>query len=338
MRLSLLLLVLCALGKSPLAQSSPGCVLEIPVGVMTSDGALVRGLQASSFAVEETKVPAVVSDAVYDSEPRRIVFVLDRSSHLGEPATKIITAVLERILLNARPGDSFGLVFAGYEPVAIGKPEVVLAGFREMLAGRVPHSKKGSLLDALSEAAGLFHAPQLGDSIFAFAGVDDLDERAKYRRVHELLSERGIRVFGVLFGLLAGGTMKSSFATISAQQVYRSIYLYRTKLIQLYSPQSKTFIALTWGTGGFLTQEVTRDERHQYKLTETRLKELAEQEWQTYGAIAQIYRVRVSLSSPLSKPKPWKLDLAPELRNQPPEKYVLYPRQIPACGTQPNSK
>jgi hypothetical protein len=161
MRSSLLLLVLCALGGLSVAQSPPACVLEIPVGVMTSEGALVRGLQASSFAVEETKVPAVVSDAVYDSEPRRIVFVLDRSSHLGEPATKIITAVLERILLNARPGDSFGLVFAGYEPVAIGKPEVVLAGFREMLAGRVPHSKKGSLLDALSEAAGLFHAPQL---------------------------------------------------------------------------------------------------------------------------------------------------------------------------------
>jgi hypothetical protein len=283
-------------------------------------------LQASSFKVAETKVPLAVSDAVYDHEPRRIVFVLDRSSHLGKPATKIVTAVLERILQNARPGDSFGLVFAGHEPVAIGKPQDVLTQFREMVAGPAAHSKKGNLLDALSEAAELLHPPQLGDSIFAFAGVDDLSEGKKYRRVYDLLSEHQVRVFGVLFGLPATGTQKNFWIRTPVSQYWST-----SQLQQLYTLDTQTFTALTWGSGGSLSREPTRDERKTYKLTEARLKELVEQEWQTYGAMTQLYRVRLTLSVPLSKPKPWRFDLAPDLRDQPPKKQVLYPRQIPAC-------
>jgi hypothetical protein len=182
-------------------------------------------------------------------------------------------------------------------------------------------SKSTPLLDALVESSQLFQVPQPGDSIFLFAGDDTLTQgRTDYRRLYESLCERGIRVFGVLFGIYLNGT----YSTMGIPQGAGIIW------DTSFSPENRTVHSLTWGTGGYYRQETTNNPLQRYKLTDDGLKAMTLLGMQMYGAIAEFYRVQVASSTSRSKPKPWKLQLSSTVPNIQ-SKYVLYPKQPPSC-------
>ncbi len=103
-------------------QTSSGsltCKPEILVGVTAPDGQLIRGLSASSFTATQKKRTIPIEAADYDRSGRRIVLVIDRGSHMNKAAQALARAVVNRVLSNARPQDSFGLIIAGPGPMRI---------------------------------------------------------------------------------------------------------------------------------------------------------------------------------------------------------------------------
>jgi hypothetical protein len=313
---NLLLSVLTLL--TPLvAQPNRACTLEVSVGVVTSNAILISGLTADSFVVSTSKTSIRVREAVYDSSARRIVFAIDDRSHLNGPARTIMQAMIEKILASHRAGDSFGIVFGDHPRIAIGDADAVRTALRDSIAQK--RSKNQSLLDTIADGANLFGKSQPGDSVLVFAGDDRLNEgHENYRKLYDSLSERRIRVFGILFSFYFGG-----FGSISRAALWTDMEI---------SPDEKTIHSLTWGSGGYYRQETTNDEGREYKLTNDRLRGVTTLALQMYGAIAEFYRLEIDFPSSQPNIQNWKLGLSSNIANNQ-NKHVLYPHQLPRCDT-----
>jgi hypothetical protein len=305
------------------AQQNQACTVEVPVGVVGSNAILISGLKADSFVVSESKIQGI-REAMYDTSPRRIVFVIDKKSRLGEPAVQILDAMLTKLLQSARSGDTFGVVFAEHPPIPLGDPTPVLAKFHEVMGQH--RSKPKDLLDAIADASELFKAPNRGDAMFLFAGQDGLaDGRADYQKLYASLCERGVRVFGVLFGFFQAGV----YSARAVPGPFGEGVNYDARI----DPDERTVHSLTWGTGGYYRHESTNNELQRYRLTDDRLQAMTDLGLQMYGAIAEFYRVRVDSSSSRPKPEPWTLQLSSATPNAQ-NRRVLYPRHLPPCKTQ----
>jgi hypothetical protein len=295
--------------------------VEVPVGVVTTNAILISGLKADSFVVSESKTAMAVRAATYDTGPRRIVFVVDKGSRLRGSASKIVGSVVEKILQSARNADTFGVVFADHLSIPIGDPSSVLTRFREFMGQ--DRSKNGDLIETLSEANELFQSPRLGDSIFLFAGDDRLEQgHGDYNKIYNLLCEKRIRVFGMLFGFYLMGSYSTLYVPDSNPAGQGSHW------DTAFFSEDRTVHSLTWGTGGYYKQEAT--EEPQYKLTDERLQATTSLGLQMYGAVAEFYRLQVDSSSSRSRPQPWRLKLSSMTPNSQ-NKHVLYPRRLPRC-------
>ena len=320
-----LIFAVLVLFASMAAQQNQACTVEVPVGVVGSNAILISGLKADSFVVSKSKIQSI-REAIYDTGPRRIVFVIDKKSRLGEPAAQILDAMLTKILQSARSGDMFGVVFAEHPAIPLGDPTLVLAKFHEVMGQH--RSKPKDLLDAIADASEVFKSQSRGDAMFLFAAQDGLAiGRADYPKLHAALCERGIRVFGVLFGYFQAGVYSATAVPISPSAGGGLNYDARI------DPDDRTVHSLTWGTGGYYRHEITNDELQRYRLTDDKLQAMTDLGLQMYGAIAEFYRVRVDSISSRNKLAPWTLQLSsgvPNVQNR----RVLYPRHLPPCKTQ----
>ena len=297
------------------------CTSEIPIVVIGANNVVIQGLQRDSLVVEESKGPTTITSLTPEVGPRRIVFVLDRGSHMGENAMKLTEAMIEKILQDARSGDKFGLFTAEKDPIRLNptSPDTVAGVFRDRVSGK--QSKGASMLDAISDAVHALEPAQSGDALFVFSGADDFsDSRNRFANVYEELSEKHIRVFGVLFSYVIGGGM-SPYLIVGGGAIFASPGV---------SGNAETMNSLSWESGGYLVQENLRDALRTYKLTDERLHKLTQLGLQEYGAIVQFDRLEVSRDAS-SKRQAIKLDLAPEWRKKKPAAVLIYPRQLPAC-------
>ena len=300
------------------AQQTTVCSLEVPIGVVGRNGALVRAMEPQSFEIPKGNT-LTIQVATYDTGPRRIVFVIDRGPRANEPDIRIEDAVLNRILRHARPGDSFAAIVSGHDSVRVPFGQDAESVLTNLSSPQNMTKEKVGMMDAIAAAASWLSPAQPGDSIFVFSVEDEFkDAHTSFRKLYESLIQSRVRVFGMLFGPVFGGTYFTLMTDISP------------RMMTDFTPETEDLNHLVWGTGGYLAAENTEGILQQYRLTDSRLAELEAGGWQMYGGIAEYYRVILS-TPPLQKQRPWKLNLSSQGRAKSPQATVLYPRQLPLC-------
>src|SRR5947209_2257239 len=80
---------------------------EVPVSVISISGDVFRGLKAEDFVARMQKKPLTVKAATYDDGPRRVLLVVDTGKKLSSDTRKAEDLMVQTILANARPQDSF---------------------------------------------------------------------------------------------------------------------------------------------------------------------------------------------------------------------------------------
>lgn len=96
-------------------------------------------------------------------------------------------------------------------------------------------------------------------------------------------------------------------------------------------PNGESLDALTWNSGGYLIEEDTKNPVKEYKLTSDHLNELQKKGWRMYVAALEVYRVQVKLSTALTQPIEWHLDLSEAVRKRIPLAKTLYLRRLLPC-------
>ena len=313
------------------SSSSLTCKPEILVGITSPDGQLIRGLSASSFTATNKKRTIPIEAADYDRGGRRIVFVIDRGSHMNEAAQALARAVVNRVLSSARPQDSFGLITAGPSPMRIplGTSASDLLGRLAAADSRNHSAERTGVLDAIAESANWFQTSQRGDALYLLSGDDDFkDSKAKYSKTLQILQHRGIRVFAMLFGYINLGT-------------YYFLGAVSPNTGQAYSTGSLSNIAhdeedlnnLTYRSGGYLSVENTHDDNRQYKLNGDRTKEVAQIGWQLYGGIAETYVLHVN--APIDGLNSVRIRLAKDVSTKVPGVVVVQSINFGQCNANP---
>lgn len=305
------------------AQTSSSCVIDVPVGVISTTGALVANLQASAF-VYHSKAKLSLLESHYDTGPRRLVFVIDHSSELNKRGTKIAQAILTRVLGHAREGDLFALTSSGNDPVTVplGEPQNVLAKGNELLARKPGRWNSVELIDAVAGAVALFGEPRKGDAIVILAGKDRLESgKTHFQALYASIQAHRVRVFTVLLGYLLDATVVTSAEYVDGQLTGSATAF----------PEFETATVLTQRSGGYVLNVNTQDSQREYKTDPQGLDRIANLAWQMYGTVAQFYDLRLSLQGTTGSPIPWTLQIAPEARAGKPAAQIGYPQLLPSC-------
>ena len=241
---------------------------------------------------------------------------------MNEAATKITDEVIQNVLQRARPTDSFALLTAGENPtrVRFGQDSsAILKAYKNPTATLHEHLP---MLDAIAEAGTWFDPPASGDAILVFAGQDKFpDSRIRLQTVYDSFLLRRIRVFALLFNYLVGGS-------------YDSFFLGNSPITE-HSAEQEDLGALSWGTGGYIVVENTRDELHRYKLDDPKLQGMRQSGWVMYGAIAEYYHMQVEEPADEKKSRPWKLGVSREVLSKYPNAEVLFPKSLLPCKSSP---
>ena len=297
--------------KMPLiAQSS--CGVNLPVGLVARDGSLLNGLTVKDLDVHLHRKKLPIEKITYDTDPRRVLLILDTSRRLPVDVRKAEIALAQHVLSKSRPSDSFALITARGASRQIRFEQgndAVRKAVDELAVDTKEDKKSGSLLDAIMDSSGWFGAPKTGDAILLMsdqlqhqsAGVPE-SSHSSFRTVVDTLARHGIRVFAMQFGpiLLNSAT---------------------------YAPEDETIPGLAVGSGGYALVDST-EWYGGYTLTSTRIEGLRRQVFQLYGAIAQFYILELHAPMPLQHQQ-WKLDLAPDLRQN---SRALYPQWFDPCS------
>ncbi len=125
------------------------------------------------FAYEPTfwgkQRPVAIRSVRVNRSPRRIIFVAENGAEMTPAARRIESALITRVLLKARPQDSFALLTGGGQRIAVrfGSSRAELLAAAEQLAKAPPVPAEGEgIRDALLEATTWFRKPRPGDAIF----------------------------------------------------------------------------------------------------------------------------------------------------------------------------
>lgn len=303
------------------AHTQTNCTVEIPAGLSTRGGNLIRDVAPGVFNPGTRDV--VVKSMSFDQGPRRVVFVVQRGMQMKDAEKALTTAVLEKILDGGtRPQDTFGLITAGPGSTTIPlgtSPEKILAEVRTLIAEKASGKSIG-VLDGVQQALEWFGEPQAGDAVYVLAGNDRFDnDHASFDKVMAELWKRKTRVYGFLFGYIISGEY-SAVWTGTPTGLSWTFLSYRDNLPYL-----------AFGSGGSLLVENTKAPWQTYRPQPQRTAQLAQFGYQMYGSIIDLYRLTVT-RQPGVKPLDWKLDVTDDLRKQHRDAVVLYPRRLPGCS------
>ena len=286
------------------------CQVDLPVGIIGTDGSLLDGFTARDVTVRWGKQTVAVETVDYDKGPRRVLFLLDTSRQLPPGARKAETILVDYILSRAREGDSFALLTTrgALRQVRFEEGRDALGRVVQELATDPKEPRKAaSVLDSLMEGISWFGTPRTGDAVILMADhleepqhtskiqggiatdvVPSLDfSRVKFKTVATAVAEHRIRVFGLQFG---GLTLDAS----------------------TYEPTDENLLGLALGSGGNMVLDAA-DPHGSYVLTDIRVRDLQHKMFQVYGAIAQVYILHMRAAASQRR-ELWNLELAKDLR------------------------
>jgi hypothetical protein len=301
------------------------CRVDLPVGIIGTDGSLLDGLTAQDLSIQVHKKTLPIASVVPDSADRRVLFILDTGRGLAPEVRKAEAMLADHVLSRGRASDSFALMTTrgAVRQVRFAEGRVAVAkALQELKDDPKEKAKAPNVLDTVMEGIGWFGAARPGDAILLMA--DHLEEssgdvkfqdghvvdipanyessRVRFKTVAEALAVHRIRVFGVQF---SGLKLDTSFFDVS----------------------NENLTGITLGSGGFMVVDPTHWSGA-YELTEARLSSMKQKVFQLYGAVVKMYVVQVNAPTPLRR-EVWKLELAKDLRHN---TRALYPRYFDPCA------
>lgn len=331
--------VILMLGTSLAWAQSGSCKVDLPVGIIGTDGSLLDGLTAHDLTVYLRKKSLPVESVGSDDGPRRILFVLDTSRRLPPEARKAEAMLVSFILSKARSADSFALLTArgAMRQVKFEEGRDALTKAVQELAADPKEPAKGhNILDALMEGIQWFGAPQPGDAVLLMADhlEEAIDEQNQY-------SSRQLSHTGPLQGIITdrGPSFERSQARFGT--VFQAFSDHRIRVFGLqlggvktndalfgvYHANDENLIGITLGTGGYTVLDPI-DPYGAYTLNEAHTRTLQQKTFQLYGAIAKYYVLHVNAPTPLKR-ETWKLELASDLKKN---TLALYSQHFDPCS------
>lgn len=280
----------------------------------------IAGLSSTAFTASREGHPVKVDSVSQDETPRRVVFIIDKSSSVSQSARVIEVEVISKILSSVRKGDTFGLLTSGGPPasVPIGPDSDAIRSVVSLpLADPRSITSPLSPLDAILEAATWLQPSHPGDSIFVIAMHLEGKSHARFEQVREAITAGRIRVFGIQLGWTFPPNPLPAQASCSYGDCYSS------------DPDDNRdlLIRLCRSSGGIATLEAT--DVRDYHLSRTRRSALAANGQEMYSAISDYYLL--SLASYDSKVE---VGLEPQARSQFAASLLLYPRYWTQCATE----
>lgn len=330
-RILTILSILATLSSVSVSQQTACRSTEIPVGVISANGDVFRGLAAEDFVGHLQKKPVSIKTITYDDGPRRVLLVVDASKKLSADSRKAETEMIHVLLANARPEDTFGIM-AARGPGQDVKFTTDRAAITQALsqAGDGRRGKDPGVLDTVMVGIEWFGPPQPGDAIVIIAADLEGNHRANAKQVAKGLESNNIRLFGLALGpvqtksSVAGGTETS---TISQGLAYTTPGVGAL----VYDTGDEHFFPLTANSGGLVIGVMNADSRRSYKIDDPHvLQEVREKARSVSKMISAYYRMQVE---PMQLPheEDWKLEINGEIQKHSQPMFVLYPHELGPC-------
>jgi hypothetical protein len=338
-RVAVFILLSLLIASSALAQQQ-SCRVDLPVGMVGADGSLLNGLTAKDITVRLRKQTLPIETIGYDTGPRRVLFILDTSRRLPPEARQAETMLVNYVLANARPGDSFALLTArgAARQVRFGEiRDALVNALRELAADPKEQTKAPNVLDSIMAGIGWFGEPRIGDAILIMADhLEELNDRTQYESRQQAHS-------GPLQGVyIERGVSYEAPSRFKFSAVADSLFSHRIRVFGLqfgamrnvpmtsvYSPNDENLFGISQGSGGYAVLDPA-DAFGAYVINDARTRNLQHKVFQLYGAIAQFYTLSVSVPASLQR-ETWKLELAKDLQSN---TVALYARRFDLCQTE----
>lgn len=272
--LAFLVFSLCLTGVGVSQQAS--CSAEFPVSVVNPSLESFRGLSAADFSAHAAKIAVPIKSITFDDGPRRVLFVVETGKKINSNSRKAEIQMVEAIVGDARPGDSFALIAThGQNRIAkfgSDRAKLIDALGQEWGSGK---EQGTGVLDAIMEGIEFFGQPATGDAIVVIAAELQGNRKTNPKAVAKALEEHHLRMLGLALGpvatrsLVAGGTMTSTTSQGLA---------YTTPLVggTVYDAGDEDFYPLTVQSGG-LVMGVLGGEKQAYNLDDPKVKQMVAQ-------------------------------------------------------------
>src|SRR6478672_8240827 len=212
--------VVFVLSSLALGQESACKAAAVPVGVISPNGDVFRGLAAEDFVGHVQKRPVAVKNIAYDDGPRRILIVADVSKKLSADSRKAEDEMIKTLLASARPGDTFAIMPA-HGPGQDVKFTEDHAAISQAL-GQLGDGKRGKdpgVLETVMVGIEWFGPPQPGDSIVVIAADMQSSRKANAKMVAKALYDNHIRMFGLALGpVQTKSSVAGGFTTTASSQ------------------------------------------------------------------------------------------------------------------------
>ena len=330
-RILTLLSILLALSGIGFSQQTACKSVEIPVGVISPSGDTFRGLAAGDFIGHLQKKPVSIKTITYDDGPRRVLLVVDTSKKLSADSRRAESEMIQVLLANARPEDTFGFMAAkgpGPDVKFTSDHAAISQALTQPGDGR--RGKEPGVLDTVMIGIEWFGQPQSGDAIVVIAADLEGNHKTNPKLIAKALESNHIRMFGLALGpvqtksSVAGGTVTS---TVSQGLAYTTPGVGDL----VYDTGDEHFFPLTANSGGLVMGVMNGDSRRSYKIEDPRiLQEVRQKARSVSKMISTYYRMQVE-PPPLPRQDEWNLEMNGEIQKHSGPMFVLYPHELGPC-------
>jgi hypothetical protein len=330
-RVLIVLSVLVALSSPSFSQQTACKSVEIPVGVISVSGNVFRGLAPEDFIGHLQKKQVAVKALTYDDGPRRVLLVVDTSKKLSADTRKAETEMIQVLLAEAQPADTYGIMAArgpGQDVKFTADHGAITQALNQ--AGDGKRGKDSGVLDTVMVGIEWFGAPQPGDAIVVIAADLEGNHKTNAKLVAKALETNHIRMFGLALGpvqtksSVAGGTMTS---TISQGLAYTTPGVGDF----VYDTGDEHFFPLTTNSGGLVFGAINGDARHSYKIDDPRVLQSVRQKARSVAKMISAY-YRMQIESPqISHPEDLSLEINGAIQKQTQPMFILYPHELGPC-------
>jgi hypothetical protein len=330
-RVLTILSVLVALSSLSFSQQAACKSVEIPVGVISASGNVFRGLAAEDFTGHLQKKPIAVKALTYDDGPRRVLLVVDTSKKLSADTRKAETEMIQVLLAEAQPADTFGIMAArgpGQDVKFTADHAAITQALNQAGDGR--RGKDSGVLDTVMVGIEWFGPPQPGDAIVVIAADLEGNHRSNAKLVAKALEDNHIRMFGLALGPVQ---TKSSVAGGMATSTISQGLAYTTPGVGdfVYDTGDEHFFPLTANSGGLVMSVMNGSSRRSYNMSDPRLLQEVRQKARSVSKMISAY-YRMQIEPPqISHPEDWSLEINGAIQKQTQPMFVLYPHEIGPC-------
>ena len=324
------LIVFVALSISSQAQQASCKAVEVPVGVISANGDVFRGLAAEDFVGRMQRKAVTVKTITYDDGPRRVLIIVDTNKKLSSDLRKAEVELVQAVLAGSRPEDTFGIMPArgnGQEVKFTADRSAITQALNQFGEGK---GKDAGILDAVMTGIEWFGEPKPGDAIILIAADTEGNHRANAKQVAKALADNHIRLFGLALGPVQ---TKNSVASSTTTSTTSQGMAWSKPMVGdgVYQTGDENFYPLTANSGGMVLGAMNGDSRRTYSMSDTRLvQELRLRGRFIAKTVASYYRVQIE-SPQLSHSEDWSLEISEEIRKHSQQMWVLYPRELGPC-------